>query len=231
MNFEQTQWLELISTGSLTSHSPSDEIESYCVGDFWLDLLSKKTDPDWYECNQLGVMSYAKGDFEKAKEYFVRSIELCENPWSYRNLAQIEKNIEGNKLEAASHMLAAIALKNDYLPLAIETAYALMNAERYREFVMLYDTLPENIRNNGRMKMLLGACFSNIGDLDNAISIINPSLTVDDIKEGEYSLSAIWVDIYREMLARKLNVKPEDLSVSQILDEYPLPYELDYRMH
>ena len=106
-----------------------------------------------------------------------------------------------------------------------------MNAEKYSEFVMLYDTLPENIRNNGRIKMLLGACLSKLGELERAASIIDSSLVVDDIKEGEYSLSGIWTDIYRKVLAERDNVEAESLSVAQILEEYPLPYELDFRMH
>jgi tetratricopeptide (TPR) repeat protein len=158
-------------------------------------------------------------------------LELCESPWSYRDLAQIEKNIEGNKLDAATHMLAAIALKKDYLPLAVETAYALMAAEKYSEFVSLWETLPENVRESGRIKMLLGACYSKLGQAERAAEIITSSLRVDDIKEGEYSLSAIWTEIYGQILARRLGVSADELSAEQILKEYPLPYELDYRMH
>jgi tetratricopeptide (TPR) repeat protein len=231
MDAEQAQWLTLLESGSLIPHAPTDKIESYCVDAFWLGILSEKTDPDWYECNQLGVMSYANGEYERAKQYFIRSLELCQSPWSYRDLAQIEKNIEGNKLDAATHMLAAIALKKDYLPLAVETAYALMAAEKYSEFISLWETLPENVRESGRIKMLLGACYSKLGQAERAAEIITSSLRVDDIKEGEYSLSAIWTEIYGQILARRLGVSADELSAEQILKEYPLPYELDYRMH
>ena len=231
MDREQAQWLSLLQGGSLPKHVPEDEIESYVVGEFWFDKLSAKKDPDWYECNQLGVISYSMGRYGLAKQYFMRSTELCENAWSYRNIAQIEKNIEGNKLDAAGHMLAAIALKRDYLPLAIETAYALMAAEKYSEFIGLFATLPENVRECGRIRMLLGACYSKLGETDKAASIINASLPVDDIKEGEYSLSAIWTEIYGQILAKRLGVEVGSLSAAEILKEYPLPYELDFRMH
>ena len=231
MDAEQAQWLELLKNGSLGAHEPSDEIESYVTGEFWFDKLSAKESLDWYECNQLGVISYALGKYDLAKQYFIKSAELCENPWSYRNLAQIEKNIEGNTLEAAEHMLAAITLKKDYLPLAIECAYALMAAGKYAEFVELYGALPEAVRENGRIKMLLGASYSKLGDLENAMAIITPKIKVDDIKEGEYSLSAIWTEIYGQVLAKRDGVALGELSAEQILKEYPLPYELDYRMH
>ncbi len=231
MDAEQTDWLVLLESGALPEHSVDSVIASYVTGSFWTELLGKNIKEDWYAYNQLGVMYYAGGDIAKAKNSFIKSAELKANAWSYRNLAQIEKNIEGDYDSAAEHMVTALSLKKDYLPLAIECAYALMAAERYGEWVSLYETLPADIRENGRVRMLLGACYSRLGEAELAADIINASLTVDDIKEGEYSLSAIWIEIYGWIMAKKRNVDVCSLSAEEILGEYPLPRELDFRMH
>lgn len=231
MDAEQRDWNELLQSKSLPKHLADECIESYVTGDFWLSLLGENMSEDWYAYSQLGVMYYAKGEIALAKKSFLRSVELEPNAWSYRNLAQIEKNIENDYNSAAEHMVRALSQKNDYLPLAIECAYALMAAERYAEWVSLYKTLPENIRENGRIKMLLGACYSRLGEAETAANIITASLTVDDIKEGEYSLSAIWTEIYGQILAKKKGTEVGSLSVEDILREYPLPRELDFRMH
>ena len=79
--------------------------------------------------------------------------------------------------------------------------------------------------------MLTGACYAKIGDIDGALGFINESLIVDDIREGEYSLSSIWVEIYKRVLAKEKHVYYGEISDAEVLEKYPLPFKLDYRMH
>ena len=79
--------------------------------------------------------------------------------------------------------------------------------------------------------MLTGACYAKIGDTDNALRFINENLIVDDIKEGEYSLSAIWTDIYRRVIAKEKSVDFNAVSDAEVMEKYHLPFGLDYRMH
>jgi hypothetical protein len=79
--------------------------------------------------------------------------------------------------------------------------------------------------------MLYGMCLCKVGDVDGAIEIINKDLVVDDIKEGEYSLSAVWVEIYAKKMAKEENVSEKELSPETVLSRYPLPIQLDFRMH
>ncbi|MBP3369366.1 MAG: hypothetical protein J6L85_01325, partial [Clostridia bacterium] len=145
--------------------------------------------------------------------------------------AQIEKNIRHNYCKAAEYMLKAVELLDSYAPLLIECAYSLMKAERYRDFTECYERASDSLKSNGRLRMLLGACYAKLGDTDNALKHINRDLVVDDIKEGEYALSSIWLEIYRSVIAKERGVEPSSLSDDEVFGKYPLPRELDFRMH
>jgi len=231
MNQEQADWLCLLAGEGLPSHCTNNTITSYVVGKEWIKLMEQHPKNDWYYYNHLGIMKYANGDHDKAAECFITSIQIEDNAWARRNLAQIQKNIYMDVHSAAENMKAAIKLMPDYIPLAVEVAYTLMNDSQFKEYIDLFDSFPLELKNNGRLKMVLGACYAQIGNTDEARRIINPELQVDDIKEGEYALSAIWVDIYRQVLANELDVDPKSLTEQQVFEKYPLPRALDYRMH
>lgn len=228
---EQQEWLGLIGGKGLAERDVNEPTRSYVVGEKWIKLMQENASDNWYYYNHLGIMYYAKGDFDKAEECFTKSFEKTPNAWAYRNLAQIKKNIKMEYAEASSLMKKAVQLNGEYTPLLIEFAYALMSSGEYSEFVDFYSTLSKAQQQNGRLKMLLGACLSKVGDIEKAMKVITKDLIVDDIKEGEYSLSAIWTEIYAQKLAKELGVSVESLTTEQVLEKYPLPIELDFRMH
>ena len=231
MNETQKEWLELSDSGILNKRSKTEPIPSYVKGQHWIDLLEQSTVKHWYSLNHLGVLYYIEGEIEKAEKSFAASIAAEENAFAYRNLAQIEKNIRHNYCKAAEYMLKAVELLDSYAPLLIECAYSLMKAERYRDFTECYERASDSLKSNGRLRMLLGACYAKLGDTDNALKHINRDLVVDDIKEGEYALSSIWLEIYRSVIAKERGVEPSSLSDDEVFGKYPLPRELDFRMH
>ena len=81
------------------------------------------------------------------------------------------------------------------------------------------------------MKMLVGECYSKIGQIDEAVKFINGELLVPDLMEGEYSLSNIWLGLYAQLLAKERGVAPETLTSEEVFAAYPLPTDLDFRMH
>ena len=54
---------------------------------------------------------------------------------------------------------------------------------------------------------------------------------VDDLKEGEYSISQLWIELYRKILARDTDCSAVEFTDAAVLEQYPLPYTLDFRMH
>lgn len=224
---EQADWLALLD-GYLPPHDPQTPPESYAVGREVQALLEALPERDFYAENLYGVVLYAAGDVEGARNAFLRSLSLCENAFAMRNLAMIEKNIDKEPDAAAERLIAALTLLPTSRHIAVETAETLLSAGRAADWVRIYATLPPDLRENGRLRMLLGGAYAEIGDLDAARAIITADLVVSDIKEGEYSLFAIWMKIYRKFLARETGKTPTD---KEVLEKYPLPYTLDFRMH
>ena len=231
MTIEQKEWFDLTKDIPLSSDGKEDIIYSYVSGEYWKNKLEKTMKGNWYEYLQLGILKYEEGDFCGSKSCFEKSISIHPNAWAYRNLAQIKGNIEKDIISASTDMEKAADLKNDYIPLLIETATALMRCEKYEKWIDRYNSSPVNVKNNGRIKMLTGACYAFLGETDKAKEFINEKLVVNDIMEGEYSLSEIWHELYSRVLAKERKVNPSTLSKEEVLKSYPIPFELDFRMH
>ena len=231
MGSEQADWLSLLGGNRLPGHDKNEPIASYVVGKRWIELMEGAPSEDWYYYNQLGVLRYADSDFDGAAECFTRSIALSDNAWARRNLAMIQKNIRGELDAAADNMLRAVELLPDYYQLTVECFMALIRAARYDDLVDLYGRIPDGMKQAGRILMLLGECYSKMGDPEKASEIITSDLIVPDLMEGEYSLSNIWIGIYAQILAKKRGVSVDSLSTEEVLHAYPLPREIDFRMH
>ncbi len=231
MGADQADWLALLNGEPLPCKNSSEPIVSHAVGERFLALMERTPTENWYYYNHLGVMLYAAGDYERAKESLLRSIELEDNAWARRNLAQLQKNVFGDAESAAEHILRAVALNDSYLPLCIECAEVLMAAERYEALTALYETLPEEIQGNGRLRMLLGACYTKLSDFERAEQFVNGALVVPDIREGEYALSNVWIELHAKRLAKERGVSAASIGAEEVLSLYPLPYSWDYRMH
>ena len=231
MGGEQADWLSLLGGSGLPEHAKNEPIASYVVGKRWIELMEGAPSETWYYYNQLGVMRYADSDFDGAADCFTRSIDLSDNAWARRNLAMIQKNIRGELCAAADNMLRATELLPDYYQLTVECFMALIRAARYDDLVSLYDRIPESAQRAGRILMLLGECYSKMGDPEKASEIITADLIVPDLMEGEYSLSNIWIGIYAQILAKERGVSVGSLSQEEVLSAYPLPREIDFRMH
>ena len=227
---EQKDWLALTEGIPLSPDGKEDGVPSFVTGDYWEKAIEKTLAGNWYEYMQLGVVKYAKGDFKAARECFEKSAELKPNAWAYRDLAQIVGNIDGDLVSAARYMEKAADLKPGYIPLQIETATALMRCGEYEKWIERYKTCPENVKSHGRVRMLTGACCAKTGDVEAAKGFINEKLVVNDIMEGEYSLSEIWYELYARVLAEEKGVEWESLDRDEVLNRYPLPYALDFRM-
>lgn len=228
---EQADFVALLSGEGMPAHPADAPAPAFAVGEPWLSLLEARPERSFYEENHLGIMRYAAGDYAGAKAAFRASYAKVPNAWALRNLAMIEKNIDKDAVAAAEHILAAHALLPEYRPLTVECLECLLSAARPEEVVRVYGGLSPTLRAVGRIRMLLAAANARLGRFREAAEILTPALVVEDIKEGEYALSAIWTDIYRGILAAERGVPAAELTADEILTAYPLPRSLDFRMH
>ena len=229
---EQADFLALIDGKPFPCPDPSLPIVSHAVGARWLSLMEKNPARSWYYYNHLGVMRYAAGEHEKAKQCFLRSIESEDNAWARRNLALLYKNVFHESEKAAEQVLRAVTLCKDYPPLWLECAEVLMAAGCYETLIALYEKdMPEAVREKGRIRMMIGGCYTKLSELEKAKEFLCESLVVPDIREGEYALSNMWIELHAKIIARERGADAGEVKADEVLSLYPLPYAWDYRMH
>lgn len=228
VNEECAEWYKLYNTGVLDAPNEDELIKSYVKGKVWLDKLSSAED-SWYKYYHMGVVLYTDGDSDEAYKMFEKSIELMPNAWAYRNLAQLEKNEKGNYEKAVEYMKKAIAEKNDYQPLWVNMAECFIALKDFKGWTEMYENeLPKSLKSNGRLKMFYALALVEDDRYEESLAILCDNFVLPDIKEGEFSISHIWLEIHRKKLAASGIC---GLSDEEIYARCPLPYELDFRMH
>ena len=191
----------------------------------YLEMIEKnmaKSNYDYYMC---GVIAAANGEIERAKKYFLE----VGGEWRWLALAclaRIEFCIRNNPKSAFSYVQSAFAenpkdpaLRNLYGEIAIK-------AGEYRAFLEASADVC-----NGRARMYRIKCCSELGMLAEAEALLTPDLVVPDMREGEYALAKIWLEVYKRRIAADEQRKLEEIADEEVLDRYPIPYELDFRMN
>lgn len=227
MSEEQQDWLTLILEGELPEADVQTPIKSYVKGLKWIEMLEKAPD-NWNKYYHLGVLYFISQDMKASYAAFEKSNALYPNAWSYRNLAQLEKNEYHNNEKAVEYMKRAVEIKNNYQPLWVNYAEAMIAAERYSDWTEEYDCLSEELKNNGRLKMLYSFCLVKSGRYKEALEIIKDNFEMPDIREGEFSISHIWLEIHKAIMRKDGILAASD---KEVYEKYPLPANLDFRMH
>jgi len=93
----------------------------------------------------------------------------------------------------------------------LDAAKILTECGASEKWLEIAGSLPDTLKENGRIRLYNAVAHMNCGEMDAAKQIVNESFSMSDIKEGELSLSAVWADLYA--------------------DEKPLPAHLNFRMH
>lgn len=225
----ETPWMTLAKEGALPCPDPLDEPKSYQIGEAWRralyeSVLSGKSD-HWYAHYQLGVMADACGDSEAARGSYERSLALCRNPWALRCLAVSDLRA-GDAAQAARRLCEAVRMK-PIRPLAIEAMNALIRAEQYEQALELAASLPDALREVGRVRMAEIAALIRLNRLEEAEKLITGRIVLPDIREGDVMMTDLWF----ELMARKEkgDARPESIAWAQ--EHLKPPKHLDFRMH
>ncbi len=204
---------------------------SYVSDREWIGVLEALENKSGYDFYQLGLVYFACGMIEKATQNL--GIAANDEEIGYlanASLALVCANFKHDENSAFEYALAAIKANKNYLPLDILFGELCIKAEKYAEFAEFCES-SRHAGDCGRIKMYFAKCLSELGKLDEAKKLLSDNLVVPDIREGEYSLFHIWVGLHAKIIARDTNKRESDISIEQVLEKYPIPAELDFRMH
>ena len=184
----QRPWLELLASGRLPVCDPP---AAPVVGPRWRALLEERAD-DWHALYHLGLMRLADGDDDAARDAFKRSAGERPTPWALRALAFLACSAE----EAADLAAEAHRLLPDLMELTIEALDALLRADRSGEALALIEALPQADRRHGRIRLAQARAAHASGDDEQVRVLLAEGVRVDNMREGELSLDALWAAVH-----------------------------------
>jgi tetratricopeptide (TPR) repeat protein len=226
----QSAWRELLETGKFPE-SDSPQTGSFMVQLEWKALLEKavETSSNWLACLHLGLMRHYTGDVAGAQQAWLQSLALKRNPWALRNLGMLA--FAADQMDTAvEYYREAIHVTPDLPALVVECGKTFIEANRPQEWIELLPSFSDSIRTRGRMRLLEARARLARGQIDQAGEIIKALPVIEDIREGELSLSQLWLDYSVQRLSRQETrpITPE--LISQARRQFPLPASLDFRM-
>lgn len=229
---ETRVWENLMQTESFDSNEPLNIPKSYINGSYWVGLLEKcleKEDNAHFTTYlQLGTALFEAGEEQKAYEMWKKSAELQPNPWALRNMAAWLME-EGRDFEkAADYSVQALEMLPENRHLAIDCSKILMEVGQNERLIQVVEALPAEIQVLGRIKLAKAMALIALDRLEEAAEIINTDYVLPDVQEGEISVSAAWIALHEKVLIRDGMSEAE--AKERVLEIYPIPYELDFRM-
>jgi hypothetical protein len=233
MGEAQALWLGLLKDGAMPVTDPKAAPCGYLIQDEWRalleDALHAGRGTNWLAWVHLGVMRHRAGDREGARRAWELSLVQAKTPWAMRNLAVLALE-DGQFQDAAQLYVAAWRMQPDLLPLAVECGLALIDADQAEEWLILAEKLPGALRARGRIRLLQAQAALSAGDLETVGRILAEKPVVDDMREGEVSLSQLWFEYHERRLSTAEGIPIDDTLRVRVRREYPVPQEFDFRM-
>jgi Domain of unknown function (DUF5107) len=206
---DQEPWVALLETGTLPPGTP----RSYVVAKPWSDLLDGAADSAVAMLHR-GVVRWNAGRREAAVEAWEAASVLEPGSWlALRNLAAAS-GLMGAPERSAERYLRALALAPDVAQLRLEAVEALIAAKRFPEARSLAQAATGSSF-AGRFRLLEARAAVLDGDVRLAESILERGLEVADLREGEDSLSDLWLLCRRRRGGTRSDV----------------PFVYDFRLH
>lgn len=220
-------WLQLAQNKSLSCPSPLSAPRSYAIGIQWevalRRALEKPENRHWYAYYQLGVICYASNKPDDAHSAFLSSYHASSNPWALRCLALIQAQTDPSQ---AVEMLCKAASMVQCLPLYLEALGMLHQTKQYKRIIGFIKNLPRQATGSGRVKTFLISALMRTGQHKEAGKLLNGSIVLTDVREGDTLLSELWFELKALELYGNATLSSLDLVRKTLIP----PAHLDFRM-
>ena len=112
--------------------------------------------------------------------------------------------------------------------LAIEYATMLLQLNRLAELNTLCKSLPDALRENERIHILLAFAALKMGELNDIEALFSREFAT--IREGEVTLTDIWFDYHARRIAAAENITLDEALRKRVKREIPPPQRIDFRV-
>jgi hypothetical protein len=222
---DQEPWVALLETGTLPPGTP----RSYVVGRPWSNLLEGTGDSAAAMVHR-GVVRWNAGHREAAVEAWEAAYALEPDSWlALRNIAAAS-GLLGDPGRSANQYLRALDLMPDVAQLRLEAIEALIAANRFPQAVALAQAAPESSF-AGRFRFLQAWAAVLHGEIGFAESILESGLEVADLREGEVSLSDLWLLCRRRRAETRGDFWLHQAPPGAVGAHSDVPFVYDFRLH
>ncbi len=221
---EQQDWLTLLEHHTLAHTADGMRPPlSWMLQDEWTALIEASED-----CHEkylhLSAIYLAERRLRDGAEAIGKALSYRITPIALFIRAQVER-LRGDPDTCARTALEASALLPDDISLTRQAFSLALQAKLYREIIQAYGCAPAAVQADGRVSMLCAFALLRSGLIDQAEALLHRDggLSVTDIREGEISLTNLYLDIAKARAqAAGLTFDPESVEV---------PRRFDFRMN
>ena len=209
---EQQDWLDLLKNGSMND----GPVCSWMIQQDWFELL-KQAKSSWKVCYHRALCLFYRNDFERAEQEIRESIQFQRNAWNLHALANILRERKKPAGEWLPLLREAVGLNPDDSYLVKETMKLHIVYKNYVEALDYYASLPDAMQQRPMIQYLYADALAHQGGIEKAESIImrDGGLDIPDLREGETSISELYIYIQRQ---------------KHQTGEITIPYKLDIRL-
>lgn len=220
---EQIPWVTLLEKGTLEQEGDKTRPPlSWMLQGEWTALLEASA-PCHEKYLHLAAIRMASRQLREAEECLQQALSLATTPIALFLKAQIHR-MKGEVADAARVGMEAYALLPDDVSLARQSLALAFHAGKHEAIVKAYETAPAKVQADGRVTMLYAFALLRIGELQKAEAALtrNGGLSVTDIREGEISLTSLYIELEKARAAQRGEAL-EDADVE-------VPRQFDFRM-
>ena len=217
---EPAVWHELLKKGKMPEWDMNMPPPSYMVQDEFCELL-KQAPANALRNFQLGLNHYYREEYDKAEEFFLRS---GDPETSYTVAYALAHTRYCRQDIAGGEKAFCQGLKSNDPTLIREALHAFCESKNYALAADCYEKLPDGLKAIGMNKVYYIEALIGLRRPEEAEAILmeNGGLEVPQLREGEGSLSTLYVKIRQEK-ARRENRKIDPAEIE-------IPDKLDFRM-
>ena len=231
----QQPWLALLRDGALPEQSPADRPGEWMVQAEWRGRLARSlavpSHRHWYALLHYGVMCLEDFDEADADAAWRESIARQPSAWAFRNLAVLAAQ-QGRTAEALSRYEQAwqLALETGQPEVAIaqEWLSVLHQHGQFQRAQEVYRSLPPLLQDDDRVQILFAKIALELGDDASVEHALQREFAI--IREGENSLSEVWVELWARRLAAERGTLVNDALRAEAGHLHPPPAHIDFRM-
>ena len=220
---EQTPWLSLMEKGTMVQDGDKTlPPVSWMLQKEWTNMLEKSS-PCHEKYLHLAAVYMAERNLRDADEALTEAMTFAITPVALFLKAQIHRMKEDIPAAADTALEAYRLLPSD-VSLARQSLALALRAGKHDAIITAYETAPAKVQADGRVAMTYAFALLRTNRIAEAEAVLwrDGGLSVTDIREGEVSVTSLYIEIEKAKATQK-GITPDTADIE-------VPRQFDFRM-